>query len=134
MNLFTQPSGAYAKTFYETVKFRYKYLPLFSLLSERRCVLSDKTQKAPKGIKYPEKANIGTFKQSFRIIFSGRLFNNISYLYTTTIKTIKSRQKRPIKIINAGFVSEGQIIYRKIMPCETVGTFHRAVMQQAGKL
>ena len=31
------------------------------------------------------------------------MFKNILYLYPTTIKTIKSRQKRPIKIINEGF-------------------------------
>jgi len=74
-------------------------------------------QKAPKGIKCPEKANIGTFKHTSRIIFSRRLFKNILYLYPTTIKTIKSRQKRQIKTIDTRFVVrfviEGQIIYRK---------------------
>jgi len=45
---------------------------------------------------------------------------------------MKSRQKRPIKTIIAGYVAgfviEGQIMYGKEMPCKTVYAFHRASM------
>jgi len=44
------------------------------------------------------------------------LFKNRLYLYPTTIKTIKSRQKRQIKTINAGFVVRFKV--RFVIECK----------------
>ena len=102
----------------------YGYLPLSRPRSEIRVV---KTQKAPKGIEHPEKANIGIFKHSFRIIFSGRLFIILFIPYTTKndkVKTEKANKNRPWDLR-----WKDKEYKAKEMPCKTVSTFHRANRQ-----
>jgi len=53
-------------------------------------------------MKYPEEAGMGTFKHSFRIVFSGRPFKKIYRLiYTLYRKSDKVKTEKNNKTINA---------------------------------